>query len=230
MYYLTTVDNKRTRFETLTALFVFLEKKALSRWKYAAYTNIQYTLLNWLGESFDSRARTIGQGHEDTRNPECFIYGKYSSLEGGRLSGRYWSRDHLVDGEQCIWIASDNKYIVLDAFGRVISKKLLTERYEQRYKDLHERNSRWSNVNDSWRGTKRAKNWDKRWRRMYQETRCGGDELKFMTSQDEFDKQVKIRGSRAHTLKALNLQYDEYCYEPYLRSWKDQSKKRKQWM
>ncbi|WP_425263065.1 hypothetical protein [Vibrio owensii] len=230
MYYLTTADGKRTRFESLTSIFVFLEKEALSAWRYAAFSNIQYTVLRKLGESFEPKARTVGQGHEYTRNSNVYLFGKYDSLRGSRLSGKYWSRDHLVDGEQCVWLATDNKFIVLDGFGRVVSLKLLHERYEQRYKELHERNSRWSNVNDSKRGTKRAKNWHKRWRRMYQETRCGGDELKFMTSQDEFDKEFKIRGSRAHTIKALNEQYNEYGYEPYLRSWKDQSKKRKQWM
>lgn len=208
MYFLKDIQGKRIAFPTLKELFVFLEAEAGQRFSHRA-CNYSYHIARVIGENFTSKITQYGVDYEDTRNENCFI------------------KENPFEKQ---WLATTNKYVVLDAFGRVVSRTFILERYDVRFKALHERNYRYSShVNSSPAGTKYRKNWSKRYREHYRGYSVCRTELHAITSKDEFDLMAPVRLSRKSDLKARNLQYDTANFRDDIRSWKNQSKKNKQW-
>lgn len=210
MYFLKDIQGERVAFPTLKSVFVFLEQEAGKRFGKSQVNYYEYFISNVIGESFQSQISKFGIGYEDTRNKNFYL------------------QENPFEKQ---WLSSRNKYVVLDAFGRVVAKKLILERYGNRFSAIHERNYRYcSHVNASVSGNKFQKNWSKRLNQRYKGISVCRVENQAMTSKDEFDLEVPIRMSRKATLKAMNLQYDTSVYRDNIRSWKSQSKKKKQWM
>ncbi|MFS1427354.1 hypothetical protein LMH73_009355 [Vibrio splendidus] len=212
MYFLKDIQGKRIAFPTLKELFVFLEAEVSQRfngYRLCQVSQYKYSIPRMIGDGFLSKIVKLGFGYEDNRNANIY---------------------HPENPFEKEWLASENKYIVLDGFGRVMAKELILERYCQRYDALYECNYRYnSHVNNSAPGTKFLKNWSKRYTQRYQNKPVCRAEMYAITSKDEFDLDYPIRTSRESTLKSLNVEYDTAVYRDGLRSWKDQSKKNKQW-
>lgn len=227
--YLKSIDGTKTRFDSMKALFLYLEAEFSKEYYYYSHysCNYDYKMYRAIGNEFKSEARAIRSGFQDVRNPVCCLSEKYRWKAQPSIFSSYIRHD--------LWLACDCKYIVLDDKGRVISRELVLERYRQRLEALFVRKHarRYgmgisSSVPRS--GYKFSKNQRKRIRKRYKATSFNGDEARAFDSRDEFDLTVKGRDKRRSVVKSLWLRdYDYYNHTECGRSWK-QCKKRKQWM
>ncbi|WP_210499577.1 hypothetical protein [Vibrio crassostreae] len=232
MHYLQTVCGKKKRFNSLKALFIYLERELSQR-------NIHkqsylYSMFWMLGDEFNSKAHTVGQGYEDTRNPSVGLFRENCSFRGWNLTTSRYHQNNLVDGEKCVWLATKIKYIVKDECGQVVSIEVLKERYTQRYNACHRVKCRYNGHTPYPNGVRRGYKSDKkhsiRLSQYYKERAFSRSEVAAMTSVDEHDVTAPLRNSRIKKLKWL-AEYNDYGnYRDVIRSWKSQSKKRKQWM
>lgn len=236
MYYLKCIDGSKSKFNSLNEIFEKLEAEFPNRYCYSRYGRYCYSLLKTenciVGETFAPRISLIGHFHEYKLNQAVQISDKNDIFARSKYPGQPWSYTKHGN-EPYLWLSCVNKYIVLDAFNRVISVEYIVERYKQRYKALHERkgNGRYwvsNRPNGVRRGYKRDRNHQKRLNAHYKPCTLS-NELKAITSRDEFDLQCPLRTARKTTAQALN-RYGECRWDSIIRCWKDQSKKRKQWM
>lgn len=210
MYFLKNIEGKRIAFTELKCLFEFLEKEVVGKSKRFHINSLKRELIRLLGDDFSSSIKRLGVGFEDTRNKNVSV-SKLPYVEG-------WS----------YWLATNNKYIVLDSFGRVVPCELIVERYEQRHCKLHKRKHPKRSCS-SLQGTKWFKNWSKRYNALYSDAPVSRCDLLAISSKDEFDAEVPLRSSHQLSVKSRNIQY-ETRYRDTQRNWKTQSKKSKQWM
>lgn len=228
MYYLKSIDGSKTRFDSLKAIFEKLEKESKNTYCYPLLKSDNCIV----GESFEPRISLVNHWYEYKHNKAVQIFHK-DDLVGFRNYPRhpYYPAGSKETG--MLWLSCTNKYIVLDSFGRVVSLDYIIECYKQRYKAIHElkRNGRYwtaKRPNGVVNGYKSWKNQYKRLNAHYKPTFLS-TELKVATSRDEYDLMYPLRTARKDVAKALN-NYGECRYDDLIRSWKNQSKKRKQWM
>ncbi|MDK9790040.1 hypothetical protein [Vibrio sp. D431a] len=220
--YLKSIDGTKKRFDSLKDLFVYLENKP----PYYGRYNRCYSVHTLIGDSFTSSAKPIGSGFEDTRNQVC-SFSIRKSL--GYDCGKSYVRSD-------VWLATGNKYIVLDDKGRVISKELVLARYQQRWdalvrtKGLARRIGTGISTTVPTTGYKFDKNSRKRLRKLYRATSFNGNEARAFDSRDEYDMTFPPRAKRRDIVKCLWMRDYDYYNERFVsKSWK-QSKKRRQWM
>ena len=217
MYYLKDIEGNRKAFSSMKDIFIFIEEEVLTdhrrKFSHSKLTliNLENIILRMVGDNFNSRLMDLNTGYQDKRNTECYIH-NFSYFEENR------------------WLATFNKYIIVDVAGRTLSSDTFKARYSHRFLDVHYTTSRWcGQVHFTQSGNKNSKRWNQRLNRLYADQSLCKDELLAMTSRDEFDIAHPIRKSRQSVLRSLNLQHDSNFVEDY-RSWKTQSKKSKQWM
>lgn len=221
MYYLKTIDGERTRFNSLTDIFEFLEneiRKCGWRWKprfcnSAHRHSYSYYVPRLIADSFVSTKRSGSprlrvDGCIDTRN------------KGVGLFKNFWGGEPQL--------VCDNKYIVLDAFGRIVSSKWVIDCYCDRFAALWAVKYAYngyrpypSGVTSGYKGIN--------WKAQLKFSHFCRRERTVMDNRGRHHDEPNIRGARRESIKSLMPEYDEWYRNP-IRSWKSQGKKRKQWM